>query len=91
MKNYFISTILPVMIAIAVLGGSSVYLSKKYGPLSPNYDLFEFSRQKPELVRALKNRYEEEIKKVESSLMKTEKSAQDRLIEEVANQLDPKK
>lgn len=91
MKKYFISTILPVIIVIIVFGGLSFYLSKVHGPLSPNYDLFEFSRQKPELVRALKTRYEEEIKKVESNLLKTEKSAQDKLIEEVTNQLDPKK
>lgn len=68
----------------------SVSIDRFQGKQSPNYDVVEFARQKPELVRALKSKYEEQVKQIEANLVRVEKTPQDKLIEVVTEQLSPK-
>jgi len=75
------------VLSIIVFGSIFVFLQT----LEKNWDVINFAIDKPEIVRAVKINYEGKVKAVEEQLIKTEKTPEDKLIETVLDQLDPKK
>ena len=63
------------------------WLGKTVESVASNWDIITFSISKPEMVRAIKLNYEEKVKLIEKQITTTEKTAEDKLIEEVVNQL----
>ena len=86
---YVNKKIILILVTVTILSVLALTLIfKSYGK---NYDVIQFSNQKPELVRALKDKYEAQIKEVEKNLVTTEKTPQDKLVEAVVDQISPKK
>jgi CHASE3 domain sensor protein len=80
-----------ILILAIVFVTLTIILTAIFKSYGKNYDVIQFSNQKPELVRALKNKYEAQVREVEKNLVATEKTPQDRLVEAVVDQISPKK
>ena len=78
--------LLVILISI-IIGVSLVAVSNFYEKINASWGQLVFAYQHPQLVQALQNRYASGSAELEKELTTTEKSANDKLIEAVAEEV----
>lgn len=74
---------------ILLFGGFTVFQTIKVtSRIKENWNEIKFAYEKPNLVKNIRTQYETKNTKLESSLMKSEKSSEDQLVEAVVKKLD---
>ena len=78
-------------LTLVILAGIIWYGLSKVNHLKENWDVIQFSLEKPSLVRTLKTDYVSQSAELEKSMFKKAPTPQDKLIEEVVDQLKTSK
>ena len=90
-KSKLVLWILILTILLTVLGYASFSVKLFADKIIANWDNLRFTWEKPNIVQATRIRYASESAKLEESFSKKELSPEDKLIEEVTNQLKTSK
>lgn len=86
-KSKWILGLVGLLLLISIIGYASFSLKLFADKVIANWDNLKFTWEKPNIVQATRIRYASESAKLEESFSNKEPSAEDKLLDEVTNQL----
>lgn len=86
-KRRFLTVSLALVSLLLIAGLAYVQINSFYIKLQSSWEEIEFAYSKPELVKALRVEYTSRAEELDKSFMALEKTAEQKLIEEVTSQL----
>lgn len=84
-RNIFISILFLIIIIIIAYFGFKFF--SFVGRVSSNWREIEFAYEKPTLIRSIREDYQKKQNELDNSFLKKQQTAQEKLLEEVANKL----
>ena len=89
-KPFGLGKIFKFSLALVIVVLIVAFLAFKVNDLTKNWDVVSFSLTKPELVRSLKENYASKSAELEKSFLNREKTAEQKLIEQLTEELKSK-
>jgi hypothetical protein len=85
-KSYFFGFLFAT--SLLILAGIVVFkLGGFVNTINKNWQEIKFAYEKPSIVKSIRQNYQEQEKKLDQSFLKTQKSSEDQLIDEVVKKL----